>query len=89
VKLRRGDLVVVDWLDAAAHAPGWEDAPENVAEKCHSVGIVTAVSASAITLAADYGPKKHREHVNRAFTIPVGMVTRVRRVNLARCEVVK
>lgn len=77
--VRKGQLVIVDWLDATAHETGWNDSPVNHAEKARSVGIVTDVSHNAITLAADYDPRaKHRSHVNRAFTIPMGMVTRIR-----------
>lgn len=83
VKPSRGRMVVVDWLDATAHPAGWDGAPENKAEWTRSVGIVTAVNSHAITLAADWSPiEKHKGDVNRAFTIPLGMVQRIRSVKL-------
>lgn len=82
-KPARGRLVVVDWLDATAHPAGWDGAPVNKAEATRSVGIVLAVSKDAITLAGDWSPKeKHKGDVNRAFTIPLGMVRRIRSVKL-------
>lgn len=82
-KPTRGRLVVVDWLDATAHPAGWDAAPINAADLVRSVGIVLAVNTHAITLAADWSPvEKHKGDVNRAFTIPLGMVQRIRSVKL-------
>lgn len=87
LKIRKGALVIVDWLDATAHEAGWNGPPENRGEPTRSTGIVVAVSSQALTLAADWGPsEKHKGDVNRAFTIPVGMVKRVREVRLAECR---
>lgn len=87
--IKRGTLVIVEWLDATAHPAGWDGVGKanNKAERCRSVGIVVAVNGQALTLAADYSPtEKHRGDVNRAFTIPLGMVTRVREVRIAECR---
>lgn len=81
----RGRIVVVDWIDATAHPAGWDGigAVENRGERARSVGIVVAVNEKAITLAADWSPsEKHKGDVNRAFTIPLGMVRRIRAVKL-------
>lgn len=85
--VKAGQLVVIDWLDAVAHAAGWDDAPKNRAELTRSVGLVTAATSDAITVAGDWGPKEGaRGHVNRAFTIPWGMVRHVRQVRVSECR---
>jgi hypothetical protein len=92
-RARVGQLVIIDWLDAATHLDGWNDAPDNRPESARSVGIITGLSSKAVTLAADYGPReKHRGHVNRVITIPRGMVKAIRVIgmrDLARLEAAK
>ena len=91
MKLRRGSLVIVDWLDTHTDA-GWQ-APDELDVKpapVRSVGFVVAATAEALVLAGDGAPKNpHKDEVNRRITIPAGMVKCVRSVCISKCEVVK
>lgn len=90
MRLQRGTLVVVDWLDAVADH-GWDDASRAKAERVRSVGVLCAVGRDGtLSLAADFDPsEKHKGDTNRRIVIPGGMVKRVRRVRLAQCEVLR
>lgn len=89
--IRKGSLVVVDWLDTHTPHTGWTPPASEDFKPApvRSVGFVMNADRHAITLAGDGQPKDpHKAEVNRPITIPVGMVTRVRVVRLSRCEVV-
>lgn len=90
--IRRGSLVIVDWLDAHTPSPGW-DAPKRKdfkPERVRSVGFVVNADAKALTLCGDGAPKRpHKDSVNRPITIPLGMITRVREVRLSECRVIR
>lgn len=77
----RGQLVLVHWLDAVTHSVGWDSLSrkEMRALPCVSVGFVLKQDELSITIAADTDPKKPgKGHVNRAITIPLGMVTEIK-----------
>lgn len=79
--MRKGQLVIVDWLDAHTPDNGWDamDPDDFKASPVRSVGFVMNVDKHAISLAADGNPKRpHLDSVNRPITIPLGMITRIR-----------
>lgn len=85
-RIGRGMLVIVDWLDAVADHE-WQEAGEAKPERVRSVGIIVATGRDGtLKLAADYGPRKYKDDVNRVITIPGGMVKRVRAVRLGDCK---
>ena len=84
MKVRRGAVVIVDWLDAVTEAAGWGPHDKGGPSKVRSVGFLMSWDKAAIVLAGDGAPKDpHKDEVNRTITIPLGMVQRVREVRLS------
>lgn len=79
----RGQLVVVEWLDALTHPNGWDEIKRKdmKCEAVVSVGFVLHQDEIGLTIAADTDSKhRGKGFVNRAITIPLGMVTKISEV---------
>lgn len=83
-----GQLVLVEWLDAAAQA-GWTAVADvkNKPETVMTVGFLVLHDDKAITVCGDRG-KHHKRRlkkggeINRTLTIPAGMVVAVTEIHL-------
>ena len=72
--VKRPPLVLIEWYDAIAHAPGWLDARlvKSDLPTVQSVGWMIRRTKRSIILVADTG--KADSDTNRRIEIPTGMV---------------
>lgn len=75
-ELRIGDLVIVEWRDAATDS-GWMEREkiEDLKPIVYSIGWVQRATKEAVTLGADIGNSD--SECNRRLEVPSGMVQRV------------
>jgi hypothetical protein len=76
MKARRGDMVIVRWLDAYGHCETWTPDADVLAGgkfEVESVGYYLGIKKGYLTLCGDWGPGQKA----RIFAIPYGMILEV------------
>lgn len=90
--IRKGQWLVVEWLDALTPEPGWdehESGKKTSPDRVRSVGVVIKSTPAAVMLAGDAAPSYPKDtSTNRPIIVPWGMVVRVQRIDVRACKVI-